>query len=260
MDDFELKPEPTVKKRSPLIWNLLTILTLLGACGLAYYFYIIYSNPNLPYNPFPPAVIPTRFQTITPTSTFLPLPPTWTPTQTRHPYSTRTKAPTWTPITERTSTNTEVPTVSPADGTLTVSPTTTLLEGTLTITPTPVPAMAEFTYQASTTKHADSGCAWMGVGGEVLSADGKPLQFQTVQLGGTLDGKSINRMMYSGNVPAYGISGFEFLLGDHPIASTQELWIQLFDNTGKQMTEKIFFDTYTDCNRNLVMVVFTKAQ
>ena len=32
MDNFELKPEPKVK-RKPVIWNILTVLVLLGACG-----------------------------------------------------------------------------------------------------------------------------------------------------------------------------------------------------------------------------------
>jgi hypothetical protein len=123
-----------------------------------------------------------------------------------------------------------------------------------------MPVTAEFTYQASTTMHADSACDWMGVGGKVLDTDGKPLPIQTVQLGGSLNDKLVNRIMLSGYVPAYGASGFEFILGNHPVASTQELWIQLFDNTGKPLTEKISFDTYDDCNKNLVMIVFTKTR
>jgi hypothetical protein len=261
MDNFELKPEPKVKKRTPLIWNLLTILTLLGACCLSYYFFTVYSNPNSPYNPFPPVALPTRYQTITPANTVVPLPSTWTPTLTNRPYPSRTKAPTWTLLPKRiTSTITETPTTTLPEGTLTITPITTLTEGTLTITPTPISATAEFTYQASTTMHADSACDWMGVGGKVFDADGKPLQFLTVNLGGSLEGKLVDRMMLSGNVPAYGTSGFEFILGNHPVASTQQLWIQLFDNTGKPLTEKISFDTYDDCNKNLVMIVFTKTR
>ncbi len=53
MDNFELKPEPKVKRKS-VIWNILTILVLLVACYLAYYFFTIFINPNSPYNPFPP--------------------------------------------------------------------------------------------------------------------------------------------------------------------------------------------------------------
>ncbi len=256
MDEFELKPEPKVKKRGSFIWNFLTILTLLGACGLAYYFYMIYSDPNSPFNPFPPAVLPTRYQSPTPTNTVIPLPPTWTPTLTSRPLPSRTKAPTWTPPLKKTPT----PTETPAEGTLPATLTTTPSEGTPTITPTLPPVTVEFTYQASTTKHPDSACEWMGVGGEVFDANGNPLQFQTVQLGGSLEGEAISREMQSGSVPSYGISGFEFLLGNHTAASTQELWIQLFDFYDKPLTEKIFFDTYSDCKRNLVMVTFTETR
>ena len=79
-------------------------------------------------------------------------------------------------------------------------------------------------------------------------------------LSGSMNGKLINLMMLSGHDPtdAYGPAGFEFSLGDQPVATTQELWIQLFDNTGKTLTGKVRFDTFTDCDKNLVMIVFTK--
>jgi len=125
-----------------------------------------------------------------------------------------------------------------------------------------MPATADITYVASTTVHADLGCKWAGVGGKVVDAAGKPIAFQTVQLSGTLNNKAVNMIVLSGHDPlaAYGPSGFEFTLGTAPIASTQELWIMLFDNTGIPLTNKIFLDTFNDCNKNLVMVVFTKTR
>ena len=45
MDNFELKAEPKVK-RKPVVWNILTILVLLGVCYLTYYFTAIFVNPN----------------------------------------------------------------------------------------------------------------------------------------------------------------------------------------------------------------------
>jgi hypothetical protein len=125
-----------------------------------------------------------------------------------------------------------------------------------------MPASVEITYAASTTVHPDSACDWFGVGGKVLDIDGKPLVFQTVQLSGTLNGKPVNSMVLSGHdtEDAYGPAGFEFKLGPSPVASTQTLWIQLFDNTGKPLTAKVFFDTFTDCDKNLAMIVFTKTR
>ncbi|MCX6035129.1 MAG: hypothetical protein NTV38_09155, partial [Chloroflexi bacterium] len=73
----ELKPERMVN-RKPLVWNLLTVGVLLGICCLAYYFLTIFNNPNSPLNPFPPAPLPTLYQTVTPTSTIILREATWT--------------------------------------------------------------------------------------------------------------------------------------------------------------------------------------
>jgi hypothetical protein len=245
MDNFELKPEPKVKRKS-VIWDILAIVVLLGVCYLLYFFTAIFINPNAAYNPFPPAPLPTLYQTATSTPTIIPQPPTWTPTQTIQPLPTRTKAPTWT----------LVPVV--VTPTVTMTPTTAPIVDTPTISTTIMPASAVISYEASTTIHLILACNWMGIGGKVMDADNKPLTFQTVQLGGSLNGKAINDIKLSGSNPAYGTSGFEFeKLGDHPIASTHTLWVQLFDNNARSLTEKIYFDTYDDCTKNLVKIVFT---
>lgn len=242
MDNYALRPEPKVKRKSP-VWDILTVLVLFGICGMVYYFYSIFTNPATFLNPFRPAPLPTAFRTatFTPTDT-LPL-PTATSRVAAQPQrsSTRTKAPTWTPL--------------PSDTPKTVKP-----QVTGTITPTPMPASAQITYQASTSVHPDSDCKWFGVGGKVVDASGKSLPFQTIQVSGTLNGKPINYMVLSGHdpLPAYGSAGFEILLGNAPLDSTQGLWIMLFDNTGLPLTNKIYFDTSKDCSKNLIMVVFTK--
>jgi hypothetical protein len=240
MDNYDLRPEPKVKKK-PNTWNILTVLVLLGICGAVYYFYSLFVNPYTFLNPFQPQALPTSFRTATGTATNTLPPPTETPESVLLRSPSRTKAPTWTPIPSET-------------------PKGAKPVGTATITTTPMPATADITYQASTTVHADSACKWFGVGGKVLDAAGKPIPFQTVQVSGTLGGKAVNDIVLSGHdpLPAYGSSGFEFVLGNAPVDSSQELWIMLFDNTGMPLTNKIYFDTYKDCNKNLVMVVFTK--
>jgi hypothetical protein len=249
MDNYELKPERKKVNWKSLVWNFLTVVVLLGICCLAYYFQTIFNNPNSPFNPFPPsAPLPTLYQTVTPTSTIILQPNTWTPTTTIKPSPSRTKAPTWTLLPQMIT-----PSITP-------TPTVTPTEGTSTITSTPMPVSAEITYMPSTDFHPDKNCDWLGVAGKVLGTDGVPLQFQEIQLGGTLDGKPISFLTLSGNAPAYGQSGFELFLSDHPIASTQTLWIQLLDNTAKPLTDKIYFDTYDGCTQNLVMVVFTKTR
>jgi hypothetical protein len=247
MDNFELKPEPEVK-RKPVIWNILTVIVLLVACGLAYFFLTIFQNPAVLPAVFRPAALPTLYQTATSTPTIILQPSTWTPTLTPQPSSTRTKAPTWTSVAAL---------ITP---TITLTPTDTPIGVTPTISPTAMPALALVTYQAGTTKHPDLGCNWMGVGGTVMDANNQPLLFQTVQLGGTLSGNTVTGQVLSGNNPAYGTSGFELKLADSAIASTQTLWIELFDNNGKPLTGKVYFDTFDDCTKNLVMVVFTKTR
>ena len=243
MDNYDLRPERKVRRKSP-VWNILTVLVLLATCGAVFYFYNVFMNPNTFLNPFRPEALPTSFRTATSTATDLPPTPTATPESVLLRSPTRTKAPTWTPIPSDTPKNTRTPEAL----------------GTVTVTTTPMPASASFTYVASTTVHADLACKWMGVGGKVLDAAGKPLPFQTVQVSGMLAGKPVNSIVLSGHdpLPAYGSSGFEFKLGTAPVASSQELWIQLFDNTGLPLTNKIYFDTFNDCNKNLVMIVFTK--
>jgi hypothetical protein len=250
MDGFELKPERTKVNMKSLVWNILTVIVMLCICSLAFYFLIIFNSPTSFLNPFPPALLPTLYQTETPTSTMVikPREATWTPASTITSLPSRTKAPTWTLL--------------PQMVTLTITPTTTLTPagGTPTVTSTPLPVSVEMTYMASTDFHPDKNCDWLGVAGKVLGTDGKPLLYQEIQMGGTLGGKAVSLFTLSGSAQAYGQSGFELVLSDHPTASIQTLWIQLLDNTAKPLTNRIYFDTYDGCTQNLVMVVYTKTR
>jgi hypothetical protein len=128
MDNFDLKPERRKINQKALVWNLLTVVALLSTCCLAAYFLMIYKNPNSVINLFPPQpadLLPTLFQTSTPTNTFIPLADTWTPTPTVSPEPSRTLAPTWTPLYSITPTATTSTTVTPA-GTTTITQTPTI--------------------------------------------------------------------------------------------------------------------------------------
>ncbi len=248
MDSFDLKPERKIKiNAKSLIWNFLTILVLLGIACQGWYFLTIFSDPTSRLNFFPPQPLPTLFKTVTPTFTKIQQAPTWTGTPTLEPPATRTRAPTWTLL--------------PALITPTITETPTITD-TPTITSTPTIARAEITYKASTDYHPDSGCNWLGVAGQVFDKDNKPLINQQVQVGGTLEDKTLQLLTLSGTTPKseYGIAGFELVLSDHTIDSTQSLWIQLFDQSSQPLTNKIYFDTYSDCSQNLVFVVFTRTR
>ncbi len=190
-----------------------------------------------------PATLPTLYQTPTPTPTIILQPATWTPTLTLLPSPTRTRAPTWTSVSAL---------ITPS---ITITPPATIMVPP-TVTGTATPASYVISHQASTTTHPDLACKWMGVGGTVMDVNNKPLQFQTIQLGGTLNGQAVTDQVLSGNNPVYGTSGFEIKLGDTPVDSSQTLWVQLFDNNGQALTNKIYFDTFSNCQQNLVMFTF----
>ena len=67
MDNFDLKPDPKKFNWKSTVWNILTLVVVLGICFVAYFFLNIFINPHTPFNPFPPAALPTLYQTVTPT-------------------------------------------------------------------------------------------------------------------------------------------------------------------------------------------------
>lgn len=229
------------KSGKALLWNILTVLMLLAVACLLFYMGTIFKNPLSAWNPFPPEPSPTVYSTATPTITPLQPPATWTPSPTLKPPATRTRAPTLTPN----------PILITVTGTPTLSGTTAP-----STSPTAMPALAEILYEASTSIHPDLACNWFGIGGLVLGVDNKPLLNQTVQLGGMLGKTSISMLQVSGYVTIYGGAGYEFKLGDKPVSSSKTLWIQLFDNDGNALTNRIYFDTHEDCNQNLVRITF----
>jgi hypothetical protein len=121
-----------------LVWNILTVLLLLGLCGMLAVMAAIFVNPDSEFNPFPPSGLPTLI--VLPSSTWTPfrLPPTWTPeggalqsesgarrpTQTFEPTTTGFMVSSYTPspTITRTPTNTRTKTMTP---TRTKTPTVT---------------------------------------------------------------------------------------------------------------------------------------
>ncbi len=105
-----------------------------------------------------------------------------------------------------------------------------------------------------------SGCDWIAVGGQVFDLQGAPIQNLVLHLEGLWDGAAVSRDALSGSAAQYGPAGFEFVLGTKPLASTQAIWIQLLDATRKQISPRIYLDTYPDCARNLILVNFVQVR
>ncbi len=232
-----------------LILNVLTVLVLLGVLCVATVFVNIFFVPQTVLNPFPP---PTLEPTLAP--------PTETPfARQRLPPTNTPVPPTETPIPSETPT--PEPSLTPS-----ATPTRFVL---VSMTPVPVTEELDMSGVAFDLKdgspialpnfaHLADGCNWMGVAGHVYTLNGEVVdQGVTIQLGGFLAGTNIELLSVTGFATQfYGPGGFEFVLADRPIATTNTLYLQLLDQAGLPLSDKIFFDTYEDCERNLILVDF----
>jgi hypothetical protein len=236
--------EPGGASRKDRVFNLLSIFILLLVALIGIVFLIVFSDPSTALNPFPP---PTQIPPIVlPTATATPrsLPPTWTATI---DMSTATLTPT-------------IQTSEPGEAvTIEVNAT-----GTLEATVAggyPFQLQGEPTGMASTIFKPDSGCSWLGVAGNVYDLQGRPVQGLVVRLGGAYQGKYIKEQFtLTGLARSYGESGFEFTIANVPEESYHTLWIQLYDQADIPFSEKIYFDTYADCNRNLILINFRQVR
>lgn len=250
MSEFNFdEPEPKPSSFSmPQIgmWDIFTIIVLLITVCLGVYFVMVFFDPGSALNPLKPASFRTPTATITP----LQMEPTWTPTPTVFLSPTATLLPSITPPATTTpanlipATDTPVPTNTP------------------TFTPTPKAPFSAASVNAIESvliPHlANASCNWQGIGGTVDDQNSSPIIGIVVRLAGKLDGKTIELTTVSGVSPEYGKSGFEFVLGETPVDSRDTLYVQLLDQAGLPLSDKVYIDTFSDCEKNLVLVRFKK--
>ena len=218
----------------------LSILALIITGCLVLYFGLIFFNPQSSLNILRPGG--GGLQVPTGTSTPLQLDATWTPSPTLVVTSTSTPRPTFTPI----ATNTLFSLVPP---TKTPKPTST----------PKAPFSASQTLTDSSLIHPEiPACNWAGIGGTVVDASGSPVIGIVVVLRGSLNGSSIEQQTVSGINKEYGQSGFEFKLGDAPVATKKTLYVQLVDQSNIPLSDTIYVTTSSDCTKNLVLVRFKK--
>jgi hypothetical protein len=73
-------------------------------------------------------------------------------------------------------------------------------------------------------------------------------------------GESMDNLAMTGLAPQYGQGGFEITLANRLFASTGTLWIQLLDQQNLPLSDRIYFDTYEDCQKNLVIIYFSQIR
>lgn len=140
------------------------------------------------------------------------------------------------------------------------SPTTQLI---IVPSPTTFPAIW-YTVQPGTPlamfnlPHAEAGCSWLGVGGQVFGEDTAPVLGLNILVGGTLDGYKVGSLGTTGMETNIGEGGYEITLGDHPVDSKGTLWIEVVDNIGNPLSVKIPFDTVNDCSKNFILINFNR--
>jgi hypothetical protein len=102
----------------------------------------------------------------------------------------------------------------------------------------------------------------MGVAGQVTTLNGSPVTGLIVQLSGTLEGQIYEtRLSLTGVVREYGPSGYEIQISDRLIESKGTLYIQLLEPaTNLPVSDKVYFDTYNDCQKNLILINFVKRK
>jgi hypothetical protein len=119
---------------------------------------------------------------------------------------------------------------------------------------------ATIDYVDSSYYHPEAGCSWMGIAGQAVDINNAPVLYLAIHISGSLGGKYIDYVSATGTAPNYGRSGFEFYLGDKPLASTNTLTIQLTDQQNLPLTEPVKLTTFSDCSKNLVLIRFKQVR
>jgi hypothetical protein len=237
------------KRSSDTVWNALTLLLLLGTCVLAAAFMVILLDTSDRFGLLgAPTLQPTLFfPTLTPRDTDTPVTPTPI-TPTARPTITRT--PTFTPV--------------PPTATVTVTPTATV---TVTEGPTPtatINSLYPFILRGDPVAIASSAIPGheeckLWVAGQAYDLQQAPMVGITVQLGGYL-GRTLSQMSLTGTALQYGPAGYEFTVSNTVQGSDDAAWVMLLDQAGVPLSNRIYFDTYDDCEKNMILINFRQVR
>lgn len=108
--------------------------------------------------------------------------------------------------------------------------------------------------------HPDAGCDWLGVAGQVFDQHGSPVVNLVVRVSGMLGDREVDEVSVTGIPEArfYGPGAFEIQLGSMAAETADMFRIQIFNLEGEPVSEAISFDTYENCQKNLVLINFSQ--
>jgi hypothetical protein len=235
------------------LWNIFTYVLGGGTVLIAILFVWIFFNPQAGINPYPPVIVP---------------PPVQIPTRTETPLPSITPKPSKTPLPTATTEPTETQTHTPE----TMNTPFVIILPTISVEPTlPGQNSTESAYRyvaqpgspasvSSSIMQPEVGCNWLGVGGQAVDLQGAPIVGLRVQLYGSLQGEIKQATSITGTVNRYGPSGYEIVLSDFPTESKRTLWLQLLDQAGGVLSDKIYFPTFASCDKNLTIINFKQVK
>jgi len=246
-EDFDFDGTQSKRSEAPMqMWDMLSILVLILTVCLVGYFALIFINPASSLNILPPGG--GLFSNPTPTFTVTPLQleATWTPSPTLELTPSDTPRPTLTPIFTNTPFSLVPPTKTPRPS---ATPTTPKAPFSVTVN-----------YIQSTIFYPELTCSYFIVGGEAVDVKNAPYKFGIVKVGGTLNGQTIDpdkHTTVTGVATQFGQGGFEIPIPEVPLVDSKgTLWIQMFHTDGTPLSDRKDFNTYNDCQRNLIQVRF----
>lgn len=230
--------DPILKKLH-LSLGMIILLVAVSACDAI----------PLDFFPKPPTPIPGMGSTISPTTSIDQMTPT------APGFPTSPVIDTQVPL---VVTETPVPILE-------ITETRQLPEPAVTLPPTPTPRPEPFfTLQPGGPQplvniaKPESGCNWMGIGGQVFDLQGIPLVNYLVEVEGELSGQQISILALTGGAPQLGPGGYLLEIASQPIESNGMLYLQVLDLNSRVLSEKIFITTYSSCDKNLILVNFTQ--
>ena len=151
--------------------------------------------------------------------------------------------------------------------TQTLPPTATLTpEPSPTFTPTPTEKPMPFVIKGmpkgypNTMLFPQYACEeYLFIGGEILDLREAPVFDLVVKLGGTYGGSLVDMTSVSGEVTAYGESGFGFVIENQRIRESG-ITIQLFDANGEALSALTYLSITGNCDSNLVIVNYKQVR
>jgi hypothetical protein len=106
----------------------------------------------------------------------------------------------------------------------------------------------------------NAGCNWLGVAGQVFGRDGNPVKGLIVEVSGILNEQEVGpAVAMTGSAPALGPGGYAIPIASAASASDDTLFIQVYDLNAVPQSRRISFDTYSACDRNLLLINFVEV-